>query len=43
MTLFGLSEAVHHNFDKWIYKGLGWINSNNDLGYDMEDSSNRII
>ena len=39
MTLFGLGEVVNQNFDEWIYKGLRWINSNNELGFDMEDRS----
>jgi len=43
MTLFGLGEVINHNFDEWIYKGLRWINSNNELGYDMEDPSNDVI
>jgi hypothetical protein len=42
-TLFGLGEAIHRNFDEAIYKGLRWINSNNELGYDMEDSANGVI
>jgi hypothetical protein len=43
MTLFGLGEVINHNFDEWIYKGLRWINTNNELGYDMEDASNNLI
>jgi hypothetical protein len=43
MTLFGLGEAINHNFDEWIYKGLRWINSDNELGYDMEDPSRCVI
>ncbi|SPF40169.1 hypothetical protein SBA1_30020 [Candidatus Sulfotelmatobacter kueseliae] len=43
MTLFGLGEAINRNFDEWIYKGLHWINSDNELGYDMEDASRCVI
>jgi hypothetical protein len=43
MTLFGLGDVINHNFDEWIYKGLSWINSNNELGYDMEDAANNVI
>ena len=43
MTLFGLGEVINHNFDEWIYKGLRWVNSNNELRYDMEDPSNDVI
>lgn len=43
MTLFGLGEISHHNFDEWIYKGLRWINSKNELGFDMEDASCEVI
>lgn len=43
MTLFGLGEVIDHNFDEWIYKGLNWINSNNELGYDMEAESEGVI
>lgn len=43
MTLFGLGEVIDRNFDEWIYKGLRWINSNNELGYDMEAPANGVI
>jgi len=43
MTLFGLGEVINFNFDEWIYKGLRWVNSNNELGFDMEDASNSLI
>ena len=42
-TLFGLGDAIGHDFDQSIYKGLRWINSNNELGYDMEDQINEVI
>jgi hypothetical protein len=43
MTLFKLGDVLGQNFDQWIYKGLRWINSNNELGYDMEDPENGVI
>jgi hypothetical protein len=43
MTLFKLGEVINHSFDEWIYKGLRWINSNNELDFDMEDPSRGVI
>jgi hypothetical protein len=43
MTLFGLGEIINRSFDEWIYKGVRWINSNNELSYDMEDPANGVI
>jgi hypothetical protein len=43
MTLFELGEAVDHDFTPWIYKGLQWINSENELALDMEDASANVI
>jgi hypothetical protein len=43
MTLFGLGEIIQHEFDEWIYRGLQWINGQNELGFDMEDSSENVI
>jgi hypothetical protein len=43
LTLFGLGEATNQNFDEWIYKGLRWIKSNNELVYDMESESDAVI
>jgi hypothetical protein len=43
MTLFGLGKVVNQNFGKWIYKGLRWIKSNNELRYDMESASAGVI
>jgi len=42
-TLFGLGEVIGRNFDECIYKGLRWINSQNELSYDMEDQNNGVI
>lgn len=43
MTLFKLGDVLQQNFDEWIYKGLRWINSNNELCSDMEDPANGVI
>jgi hypothetical protein len=43
MTLFALGDAVRVDFSPWIYKGLQWINSKNELGFDMEDASANVI
>ena len=41
MTLFGLGEAAQCDFDPWIYKGLRWINSANELGLTWRTNSAR--
>ena len=43
MALFKLGEVLHRDFDDWIYKGVRWINSNNELEFDMEDDSRKLI
>jgi len=43
MTLFALGEAAQRDFRPWIYKGLQWINFQNELGYEMEDASAKLI
>jgi hypothetical protein len=43
MTLFKLGDVLQQNYDEWIYKGLRWINSCNELGYNMEDQANGVI
>lgn len=42
-TLFGVGEALHTNFDSWIYKGLRWINLRNELEVDMESEKENVI
>ncbi len=42
-TLFGLGEIIGSNFDEQIYRGLRWINSNNELRCEMEDQNNGVI
>lgn len=43
MTLFALGEAAQCDFSPWIYRGLQWINSANELGFNMEDDSAQVI
>ncbi|PYY11206.1 MAG: hypothetical protein DMG61_19875 [Acidobacteria bacterium] len=43
MTLFALGETVHQDFTPWIYKGLEWINSQNELNFDMEDDASNLV
>ena len=43
MTLFGLGEVVHEDFSSSIYKGLRWINRENELNFEMEDPANGVI
>jgi hypothetical protein len=43
MTLFALGEAAQCDFTPWIYRGLQWINSGNELGFNMEDDSAQVI
>ena len=43
MTLFALGEAAQCDFTPWIYRGLRWINSANELGFNMEDDSAQVI
>jgi len=43
MTLFALGEAAQCDFSPWIYRGLKWINSENELHFNMEDDSAHVI
>jgi hypothetical protein len=43
MVLFGLGDIIRHDFSPWIYKGLRWINSSNELGFNMEDGAHNVI
>jgi hypothetical protein len=43
MTLFALGDTIQHDFRPWIYRGLEWINSQNELGIDMEESSSDLV
>jgi hypothetical protein len=43
MILFALGEAAQFDFTPWIYRGLQWINSGNELGFNMEDDAAQVI
>jgi hypothetical protein len=43
MALFKVSEATGIDFSAPILKGLEWIGGQNDLRYDMRDTSSRVI
>jgi hypothetical protein len=43
MTLFALGEVTQQDFRPWIYKGLQWVNSQNELGFEMEDAEAKLI
>jgi hypothetical protein len=43
MTMFALGEAAQIDFTPWIYRGLQWINSANELAFNMEDDSAQVI
>jgi hypothetical protein len=42
MALLALGETVQSDFTPWVYKGLRWINGDNDLEVDMRDYANVI-
>ena len=39
MVLFEAGEAFQQDFTPWIYKGLDWIDANNELHFPMADGS----
>lgn len=43
MTMFALGEAAQCDFTPWIYRGLNWINAENELGFNMEDDAAQVI
>jgi hypothetical protein len=43
MALFALTEAAGLDFSGFIYRGLGWIYSKNEIERDMRDSSSSIV
>lgn len=43
MALLALGEATQSNFTPWIFNGLHWINSRNELNFEMEDASARLV
>ena len=43
MALFALGEATQSDFTEAIYRGLAWINGNNELKCDLRDTSSAVI
>ncbi len=43
MALFAIGEAAGINFRPQIYKGLLWVDGNNELGVDMIDTTHNVI
>ena len=43
MTMFALGEAAREDFSPWIYRGLKWINFENELGFNMEDDAAQVV
>jgi hypothetical protein len=43
MMLFALGEATGQDFSPWIYRGLQWIQGENELGINMEDENAKLI
>ena len=43
MMLLELGEATDTDFSPWIDKGMRWINSDNELSFDMEDNQANLI
>ena len=43
MGLLALGQALKSDFDPWIYKGLQWVNGDNELDQDMRDAEASVI
>jgi hypothetical protein len=43
MALFALSEVTGMNFEAFMYKGLEWITGNNELDFNLMDTSQNVI
>jgi hypothetical protein len=43
MTLLELGEFSRTDFHPWIYRGLDWISSANELNFNMEDAGNGVV
>ena len=42
-TLFAVQKATGVNFEKYIYKGLDWLEKNNELNVNMIDWENNAV
>lgn len=43
MTLLTLGEVTNSDFTPWIYRGMRWVNRNNEMEFEMEDASAKLI
>lgn len=43
MALFALGEATRMDFSGSVHKGLSWIEANNELDIDLQDSGSSVI
>jgi hypothetical protein len=43
MALFALGEAARSDFDRWIYRGLAWIDGKNELDRDLRETSSNLV
>jgi hypothetical protein len=43
MALLALGDATQSDYSRSIFHGLRWINSRNELNFEMEDASARLI
>jgi hypothetical protein len=43
MVLFALGDTLQYDFSSWVNKGLQWINTRNELRFDMEEASGKLI
>ena len=43
MALFALEDICKGEFTGPVYRGLGWIVGDNELGYDMRDDSAHLV
>jgi hypothetical protein len=43
MALLALGDLTGKDFDPWIYRGLKWINGDNELHFDMESATEKLV
>jgi hypothetical protein len=43
MALLALSAVSGSDFSQWLYKGLAWIDGNNELDRDLRDPSSNLV
>jgi hypothetical protein len=43
LALFALGDAARLDFSNWIYKGLAWIDGNNELERSLRETSSNLV